>query len=78
MHREAWDDDSDWDSTDDEETTIPCPHCGREIYEDSQRCPYCENYLSSEDAPPKAQPWWIAVAVILCLAAMLALVMSGR
>lgn len=68
MDRETWDDD---------ENTIPCPHCGRDVYEDSERCPYCENYLSSEDGPPAAKPWWIFVAVAICLAAMAALVIGG-
>ena len=30
---------------DDEEATTPCPYCRRQIHEDSQRCPYCENLL---------------------------------
>jgi hypothetical protein len=52
----------------DEEPTIPCPHCRRQIHEDSPRCPYCENYLSDEEeAPPSRKPWWIIVGVIVCL-----------
>ena len=43
---------------DDEEPTIPCPHCRRGIHEESQRCPYCGNYISGEDAPPRRKPWW--------------------
>jgi hypothetical protein len=44
-----------------------CPYCGREIYEDSERCPYCENYLSREDAPSR-HPVWILITVLICLA----------
>lgn len=69
-----WPDDSD-DGEDDEddslveedESTIPCPHCRREILEDAERCPYCENYISREDTPPSKKPWWIILGVILCL-----------
>ena len=32
------------------DATIDCPHCGKEIYEDAERCPHCERYLSDEDA----------------------------
>ena len=57
--------DEDW--PDEDEPTIPCPHCRREILEDAERCPYCEHYLSKEDAPPERKPWWIVVGVIACL-----------
>lgn len=30
--------------------TIDCPFCGVEIYEESERCPHCENYLFFEGA----------------------------
>ena len=52
---------------DDEEPTIPCPYCRREIHEDAQQCPYCEQYLSREDAPPARKPWWIVAGAIVCL-----------
>lgn len=74
---EDWgeDDDSDFDGVeedevdgdDDEEPTIPCPYCQRQIHEDAQRCPYCERYISAEDAPPAQKPWWIIVGILVCL-----------
>ena len=48
--------DEDWPDDWDDEPTIPCPHCRREILEDAERCPYCERYLSKEDAPGRASP----------------------
>jgi hypothetical protein len=66
--RDEWDDDTeDWDSEEDEEPTIECPYCGREVHEDSQRCPHCESYLSEEDAPPARKPWWIILGTLVCL-----------
>lgn len=67
-----WDDDSDddfdVDAVDDEgEPTVPCPYCGEEIHEDSQRCPHCEQYVSDVDAPPRKKPWWIIIGVVVCL-----------
>jgi hypothetical protein len=59
-----------WDDNDGEfdvEPTIPCPWCGREIHEDAPRCPYCERYLSDEDAPPPRKPWWVMVGTAACL-----------
>jgi hypothetical protein len=59
---DVWNDDEDDRNGD---AVIPCPHCGRSIYEESQRCPYCENYISEEDTIPARKPWWIIVGVSL-------------
>ena len=61
------DDDFDGGSDDDEAETVPCPYCRRPIHEDAERCPYCENYISREDAPPTRKPWWIILGAGLCL-----------
>ncbi|MSR60078.1 MAG: zinc ribbon domain-containing protein [Planctomycetaceae bacterium] len=68
-------DDDDWQLDSDEfdgapqndDATMPCPYCRRDIPEDTPRCPYCENYLSEEDAPPQRKPWWILAGIIVCL-----------
>jgi predicted nucleic acid-binding Zn ribbon protein len=60
----VWNDDED-DGNGDEDATIPCPHCGRPIYEESQRCPYCGDYISDEDAAAAHKPWWIIVGALL-------------
>lgn len=66
MDEDEWDDDED-NGEGDEDTTIPCPYCRRPVYEDSQRCPHCGNYISDEDAPAARKPWWIVVGVLLVL-----------
>ena len=62
-----WSDDDWGDGGDD--STIPCPYCGKEMYEDSPRCPHCGQYITDEDAPTRRQPWWVILGVILCLCA---------
>ena len=62
--------DDEFAADEDEEPTVPCPYCRREIHEDAQRCPYCENYLSAEDAPPTRKSWWIIIGAALCLFAV--------
>jgi hypothetical protein len=54
----------------DDAPTIPCPYCKREIHEDAPRCPYCEQYISREDAPRSRKPWWMIVGLVLCLYAI--------
>lgn len=71
------DEDCDWDADDadscddltdsDDDPTVPCPSCSREIHEDSPRCPYCERYLSAEDHAGPAKPLWVLVTALLCL-----------
>lgn len=53
------------DSDDDYLTT--CPYCGESIYDDAERCPKCQNYISDEDAPAGKRPWWFALGFLLCL-----------
>jgi hypothetical protein len=53
-------------SSDDDEPTAPCPHCKKEIHEDAEWCPNCEQYISAEDTPAQSRPWWIILGVLLC------------
>ena len=70
-----WDDDSDsGDQDPDDEPTIPCPYCRREILEDSPRCPFCEQYISAEDSPGPGKPFWVVATALICLAIALWLV----
>lgn len=71
------DEDDDWDDDEpeygdgsddvDEELTIPCPYCRRDILEDSPWCPYCERYISAEDHAPPQKPLWIIATALICL-----------
>ena len=64
-----WDDEADDDGDDtDEEPTVPCPYCRRDILEDSPRCPHCERYISEEDHAAPRKPLWVILTAIVCLA----------
>jgi hypothetical protein len=58
------DDYSEYDRDDEDVATVPCPYCRRPIPDDTPRCPYCENYISQEDAPPSRKPWWIILGAL--------------
>jgi predicted nucleic acid-binding Zn ribbon protein len=67
---EDWDDDwdGDWgDDADSDDDVISCPYCERPIYEESERCPHCGQYISEEDAPSKPKPLWIILGALACL-----------
>jgi predicted nucleic acid-binding Zn ribbon protein len=57
---------------DDGPATVPCPHCGKEILEDSERCPSCGMYLSREDTPTRSRSGlWMIVAILALLAVLM-------
>lgn len=58
-------DDEDFEEQND--ATIPCPYCATPIPEDAPRCPYCENYVSREDSPPRRRSWFFVVCMLLAL-----------
>jgi len=60
----------DYGEDNEESDTSTCPYCGAPIYEDAERCPICENYISEEEATPR-RPWWFMLGAILCLAVAL-------
>jgi uncharacterized paraquat-inducible protein A len=66
---DEWEDDSDSDTygEDDDEPTVPCPACRREMLEDSIRCPHCGHYVSTEDQPPESKPLWVIATAVVCL-----------
>ncbi len=55
------------DDDDEDDETVPCPHCLEPMYEDAVRCPHCGRYQSREDAP-RRYPWWVVIGVLICLA----------
>lgn len=75
--RDADEEDEDWAGDEaDEEPTVPCPYCRREMLEDSPRCPHCERYISEEDHSPR-KPMWVIATALACLALALWLAVMG-
>jgi predicted nucleic acid-binding Zn ribbon protein len=59
---------SDMDAHGDQDVvdTVPCPSCGKPVYDGAEQCPRCGNYLSKEEhAAEKAT--WIIVTGFVCL-----------
>jgi predicted nucleic acid-binding Zn ribbon protein len=62
-------DESDQDSDDDVSATVPCPNCGRDVYEDADQCPHCGEYITPSASP--GRPTWLIIAAILALLGVL-------
>jgi hypothetical protein len=60
--------DADWDNDDDPET-IACPVCGADVYEESERCPACGEYITPNTSPLAGRS---AAFVILGIAGIVA------
>ena len=56
----------------DEKTDLArCPACGADVYENANRCCTCGQYITPQ---PQQRSWtkWIAMAVLVLMAALLA------
>ncbi len=67
------DDEDDWDDEEDElddddaaESTVACPHCRRQVYDDAEQCPHCGHYISEAERS-SGKSLLVIVGVILCL-----------
>ena len=59
---------------DDSPELLPCPNCGKEIYEESERCPYCGEYVTFSNSLWSGKPtWWIVLGIVGILATVLTL-----
>ncbi len=53
-----------------DDSTVECPHCREEIYDDAEQCPYCRQYLSASDFE-KRTPTWVVVLIALTIISFL-------
>jgi DNA-directed RNA polymerase subunit RPC12/RpoP len=63
---------------DDDEEALPdmaCPACGARVTEDTQKCPHCGDWITPVAPGGGWKKWWLAVAVMLMLLAMLRMVL---
>lgn len=75
MYRDDFDNDDegddDWDAPesdgrdDDELELLPCPSCGKDIYEETEACPYCGEYVTHSTSALAGRPlWYVALAIL--------------
>lgn len=69
-----YDEEEDFGSEDELEM-LPCPHCGADIFEESEQCPECGEYVTfSTSAWSGRSWWWIALGLLGVVSVTVALV----
>ena len=59
-----------FDSSDDVVDLIECLSCGAMIYEESEQCPHCHEYVTHTSSPWSGRPWWWYVLTVAGSVAM--------
>jgi predicted amidophosphoribosyltransferase len=75
MDDSEWDDNrplADWESPDDDDaddqaTTTVCRNCRSEMYDDTEHCPHCGEYVTSEQADWSRFPPWVYAGAVAAL-----------
>ncbi|MEK6248726.1 MAG: LITAF-like zinc ribbon domain-containing protein [Planctomycetales bacterium] len=55
----------DW-CDDDHSQTVSCPVCNEDVYEDSEQCPACGNYIT-RITTVRPMWWWTAVVLLVLI-----------
>jgi hypothetical protein len=63
-------DELDDDSTD----TVPCPACAADVYEDSEQCPRCGEFITADTHAWGNRSWWW---IVLGAAGLLAVLLTS-
>lgn len=66
---EAYDIDDEIDD-DPEYDQLPCPSCGRMIFDDTDRCPHCGDWvmpLATAASRRVTWAWWTALALVIVM-----------
>jgi len=58
---EEEDDDEVYGLEEDEDPVIPCPNCGKEVFDDAEQCPSCGHWLAPDRSPMRGRPSWFLI-----------------
>lgn len=61
------------DVEDDGGDVLPCPECGCDVYDDTDQCPHCGQWIMPLAASAGRKHWVWRVAALLALGSFLAL-----
>jgi len=70
---EDWEEDkdlpqeADLDDEDDDLEEMTCPSCRRYVTEDTQKCPYCGEWIIPEESSRRGWPRWLFIGAVLLM-----------
>ena len=64
-------DDEHADDYGDDESTIPCPHCGTDVFDDAEQCPSCGEWLVGDRRPTTGRTGWFFLLGLVLAALVL-------
>lgn len=59
-----------------EPEVLPCPSCGKSVYEETQQCPHCGEWIMPHAASART-PSWVRIVGVIVAAAFLAAILKG-
>jgi len=65
-----------FEAEDAEAELLACPECGAMVYEETQRCPQCGEWITPPAAASRAGRMWLAL-VVLAIVALVAWMLRG-
>ncbi len=68
---EDWDDGAygpEDDADDDSTEELPCPACGELVYEETEKCPHCGDWINPRRPAARHRPWvWVTALIMLVI-----------
>ncbi len=61
----GWDADDWGDDPNDTSEELACPGCGASVYEETQKCPHCGDWITPHAAAARFPMWVRAVSVVV-------------
>jgi predicted nucleic acid-binding Zn ribbon protein len=77
---DEWSDDSEWADDPADSVETPCPACGKPVYEDTDKCPHCGEWISPlGEAERRSRTWfWPVIVTLLIILVLVAWHGLGR
>lgn len=67
---------NDLDFDDDEVELLACPSCGARVYEETEKCPRCGDWITPIAAHAR-QPSWVRLVALLLLFMLAGAILGG-
>jgi uncharacterized paraquat-inducible protein A len=78
LYEDEWSDEDDSDDGIDEDPDeMPCPACGRMVYEDAPKCPHCGEWITAATAAERRSRTWLWPLLVAGLISLILVAWHG-